>query len=59
MQNRSGRRLYVLKALGNAFMPVKLRNGLYASQTIQNDADFFLGRILFSGRAEDVFDDFL
>src|ERR1019366_10371137 len=45
----------VIQALGNAFTPAQLGNGMLAAQTVQHDPDLLLGRILLAGCPADVF----
>ena len=39
----------VIKALGNTFAAAKLSDAGLAAQTVQNDADFLIGRMAFAG----------
>jgi len=46
----------VIQALGNTFPATELSDGDFAAQTVEDDADLLLGRILLAGRPPDVAD---
>ena len=48
----------VVEALGNAFTPAQLCNGVFASKPFQDYADLVFGRVLLAGLAADLTDVF-